>query len=470
MFCLLATCALMTSCKKDQGPITLSAELETVGNSKVHMENLYPTWDNGDAVWVNGYQEAVTVNGNNASIQIADDHGASGRFLAVYPYNSVKVADETTVTITIPTTQEWAEDASHNQKINMPMAASTTNSTLKFRNLCSLMKVTVQNETGEDITLYNVTLTATTNDVFLSGSAAINKTDIGPGLTPALSFTSGCNMVTLKGINASIPNGGSKVVYIVVPTFTNSTTMEIEIYTSKGVQHVTGSNPASMNRNKLATATFQTGSTWSWTGTTNGHEWVILWPGGPKWAKRNVGADADGERGLYFSWGTTTGYNKNGTGTYSFVTGNYPSAFGTPNTGGVHNWSTATTLPYDPSTYILKPEYDAARANWGGNWRMPTKEEIVALMGCSQSNGGRTFTHSSGRSITLPAAGFFRGGSVRSDESHDYWSSTRNSDGSSGRSGQIYDIYINRDNGSWRADLGNNASPWIGEPVRAVCD
>ncbi|MDE5999121.1 MAG: DUF1566 domain-containing protein, partial [Bacteroidaceae bacterium] len=78
------------------------------------------------------------------------------------------------------------------------------------------------------------------------------------------------------------------------------------------------------------------------------------------------------------------------------------------------------------------PQYDAARANWGGSWRLPTVSECKELLNkCTwtwMSQGGHNgykVTGPNGNSIFLPAAGGRYGSSLRSAESYgNYWSST----------------------------------------------
>ena len=80
----------------------------------------------------------------------------------------------------------------------------------------------------------------------------------------------------------------------------------------------------------------------------------------------------------------------------------------------------------------LLPEDDAAAANWGGNWRMPTKEEFQELYNnttvtWTQQNGvnGRLFTASNGNSLFLPAAGNRWDGELYlAGDIGDYWSSS----------------------------------------------
>lgn len=121
------------------------------------------------------------------------------------------------------------------------------------------------------------------------------------------------------------------------------------------------------------------------TGELNGHSLVDLGlPSGLKWATCNVGASNPEDSGDYFAWGETKpndNYTKE-TCTYS---------------------DDQATLPFD---------VDAATANWGEGWRMPTKDEMDELIHiCTgewiERNGrnGYLFTGPNGNSIFFPAAG-----------------------------------------------------------------
>ncbi|MDO4950366.1 MAG: DUF1566 domain-containing protein, partial [Bacteroidales bacterium] len=124
------------------------------------------------------------------------------------------------------------------------------------------------------------------------------------------------------------------------------------------------------------------------------------------------------------------------------------------------------TAPYDGNK-ILKPEYDAARQNLGGSWRMPTQQELYALVDdCTwkwiTEDNGYKVTDTKGNSIFLPAAGF------RSDSALDYvgergyyWSSSRHT------------LYSN-DAGYLYFDSGNHfvggRSRCLGRSVRPVTE
>ena len=78
------------------------------------------------------------------------------------------------------------------------------------------------------------------------------------------------------------------------------------------------------------------------------------------------------------------------------------------------------------------PQYDAARANWGGRWRMPREYEMEELIAYCEwewtqmngVNGYKVIGHN-GKSIFLPAAGGRHGSSLSSAGSYGgYWNST----------------------------------------------
>ena len=123
--------------------------------------------------------------------------------------------------------------------------------------------------------------------------------------------------------------------------------------------------------------------------TIAGHAYVDLGLS-VKWATCNVGASSPEDCGDYFAWGETstkTSYDVDNTKTYNKRSYNY-------DIGG------------DSSL-------DAARANWGGTWRLPTEAEIQELIDkcdwewtTQGGNNGYKVTGPSGQSIFLPVTGY----------------------------------------------------------------
>ena len=157
------------------------------------------------------------------------------------------------------------------------------------------------------------------------------------------------------------------------------------------------------------------------------HAYVDLGlPSGTKWATCNVGADSPEEYGDYFAWGETTPKD-----TYNWST--YQHCNGSQNT--LTKYCDNSSYGYEGFTddlTTLLPEDDAATANWGPDWRMPTDEEWQELYNnttvtWTTQNGvsGRLFTAANGNSLFLPAAGFRVDSDLLSAGSWGYyWSSS----------------------------------------------
>ena len=146
---------------------------------------------------------------------------------------------------------------------------------------------------------------------------------------------------------------------------------------------------------------------------TKQYEYVDLGlPSGLKWAKCNVGATSETDYGDYFQWGSTRpntadectreSYKFYNSAKYSLTKYCVTSLYGL--FGIVDNKTT------------LDLEDDAARANMGGDWRMPTEAEFQELLDNTDNewiedfNGsggnGRKFTSKiNGNSIFIPASG-----------------------------------------------------------------
>ena len=151
------------------------------------------------------------------------------------------------------------------------------------------------------------------------------------------------------------------------------------------------------------------------------YEYVDLGlPSGLKWAKCNVDATSETDYGDYFQWGSTTpnttddcnreNYKFYNSAKYSLTKYCVTSLYGL--FGIVDNKTT------------LDLEDDAARANMGGDWRMPTEAEFQELLDNTYNewiedfNGsgvnGRKFTSKidTSKYVFIPAAGFRTNDSV----------------------------------------------------------
>ena len=141
-------------------------------------------------------------------------------------------------------------------------------------------------------------------------------------------------------------------------------------------------------------------------GTVDGHAWVSLGlPSGTLWATCNIGADSPEEYGDYFAWGETEPKTDYGWSTYNYGTSSSTLT-------KYCNNSSKGLVGYADTLTVLEAADDAATANWGSAWRMPTIAEIEELYNnCTNTwtslggKEGRLFTGANGKTILLPAAG-----------------------------------------------------------------
>ena len=158
------------------------------------------------------------------------------------------------------------------------------------------------------------------------------------------------------------------------------------------------------------------------------HEYVDLGlPSGTLWATMNVGATSPEEYGDYFAWGETTPKDYYHWNTYQWCNGSSDTMtkYCTNSSYGYNGFTDGKTE--------LDPEDDAATANWGSEWRMPSEDQIQELINnCTSEwttrNGvnGRLFTSKiNGASVFLPAAGYRWGSELHFAGSYGYfWSRT----------------------------------------------
>ena len=194
-------------------------------------------------------------------------------------------------------------------------------------------------------------------------------------------------------------------------------------------------------------------------------EWVDLGlPSGTLWATCNVGASTPEDYGDYFAWGETEPKNEYNWSTYKWCNGsiNTLTKYCVRSDNGYNGFT-------DTLTELL-PEDDAATANWGSGWQMPSKEQIIELTNnnnttteWTQQNGvnGHKITGKNGNSIFLPAAGFRRGTSLNSASSLGAnWSRSLDTPYSFG----ACNLHFNSDNIDW--GIGTRYDGFSIRPVR----
>lgn len=151
-------------------------------------------------------------------------------------------------------------------------------------------------------------------------------------------------------------------------------------------------------------------------GEAEGHEYVDLGlPSGNLWATTNVGATVPWEVGDCFTW---YGKDSNTEKKYAIT-------------------------PSRNLTDISGTEYDAARKLWGGDWRVPTFEEMTELINntdfqWTEMNGvkGGQFTAHNGKSIFIPCSSYGEGTPNRMFA----WTATRGPEGTNYHDEMAYSL------------------------------
>ena len=293
-FALLAGIAVMTGCQKDHDVVTLKAVMDQDtkayfgGSTDPYNRLNLPYWDENDEVYVKGLSFARTSgltkpNPTSPLTTFATIVGVppSVVYSAIYPARIVESMDTpdpgnnatntpagVTATIYFNPHQFYKEEENH-QRVDMPMGAVTTDETLIFKNLCSILRLTVSNSL-DDIDFDVSRLTVQAFNAYIAGFGNVTLSEGGdPSIDMNTPHQSSDNVLSVYDENhhsmgtiyRSNTNGStSKSFDIIVPPFTaTKLVLEVEMYkhnsnnttTPLGYYEYTIENPASVARNNI---------------------------------------------------------------------------------------------------------------------------------------------------------------------------------------------------------------------------
>ena len=200
---------------------------------------------------------------------------------------------------------------------------------------------------------------------------------------------------------------------------------------------------------------------------TTDHEYVDLGlPSGTLWATMNIGAETPEDFGSYFAWGETSPMSSYNLESYTYANGY--SEDDPQLTKYCNNASLGYNGFTDELTTLEAPD-DAATANWGSNWRMPTFAEVEELRDyCSHEfttqNGvsGTLVTGPNNRSIFIPAAGGRVWESSTDEGEGSYWANSLSTSSPIDAQGFHFE-----DNSTY-AFTAHSARRYYGYPIRPV--
>lgn len=239
---------------EDAVSTTLFATMEHDASTKTSLSS--PVSGVYQNLWSENEEIGVFVDGNDASKfrlkngagtskgefkgEFKDQNGASMEKTAVYPFAIVKSKSGTSVSVTLP--EEQTYKAGNIADGALPMVAVTDGSELNFKNLCSVLKISM---TGS-LTVNSVTFTANNSKIKVSGDASIDA-----GKTTLTMADDAGSRLVLKCDGGVTLSGTATDFFIVVPSQTYKGGFSLTIDTDKGKVLKTIKSDVTLKRSEL---------------------------------------------------------------------------------------------------------------------------------------------------------------------------------------------------------------------------
>lgn len=420
IFKLFATAAIASfafvSCDKENltktengaakdGVRTITVSFSPSTKSALSNDGLSPYFTNNDEIMLadkSGGTEKVkvTVNSNTATISTS----LIGELTAVYPAS----ASTDGVNFTVSSIQDGSFAKANICTATIPEGSSDAS----FENQTAILKFDL-NHTGAtelSVTGTNITNDANTGEITISSIPAdgICYVSVLPASSVNLKFKHG--EVSKNVNNASL---AKNTLYTVKKDDWVYPYVEFTITLLEYNEEIDEYEPVDTKPLKVATV--------------------------------NVGADKVGDPGEYFAWAEVVGHKDKFDGQWDSFMADFTSFDHSDSRYNATEWDVTRwcfwkgNTPYianDCNSYIkynnkdtvtLESCDDAARVNWGGNWRMPTRLEMDALNRLTKtwdSNNGVIFSLED-ESVLFPAAGVGDGSKLGSKGSKGYyWTSS----------------------------------------------
>ena len=288
------------------------------------------------------------------------------------------------------------------------MSAKSATNNFSFVNSGALLRFNISTILPDTFELNYIKVSSQSHNI--AGEVTIDTND-----HLAVVTNNGTNEITLAEINATI-DSDVKSFYIAMPAMSFEKS-DLSVTFSFADGDKTFALPAfDLEQGKIKSIDYVIKDAEEFTGSTPGEDTPDTPTVGVeavdlglsvKWATCNVGANSPEEYGDYFAWGE--------------ISPKY-----------VYSEDNCLTCGVPMTDISGNPQYDAATANWGGAWRMPTQSEQDELLNnCTWEwttlNGvnGQRVTGPNGNSIFLPATGFlFLGDPQEVYLDGGYWGST----------------------------------------------
>ncbi len=342
-------------------------------------------------------------------------------FWGVYPYSEESVCDDASVTLRFPTEQEAVEGSFAPGAF--PTVAKSDNLSLSFWIVGGGVRFTVE-RTGIRRAVFR-----SADGSPVSGVARVSFDDYG--LPVVTDVSAPVDSVVVLAPKSGFVPGKAYFATMLPVTHKNGLRISVKTATTRG-------NGVLAKEISVRRAVFGRLDK-----IDSGLEYISDMPVpemvdlglSVKWASFNLGAEAPEEYGEYFAWGETEPKADYSWSTYKWCYNGSLSKLTKYCTNANYGYN-----GFVDNKTVLDPEDDAATANLGGKWRMPTEAEQHELLNnCTWE--WTTLNGVNGRKVTskkeaytekwifLPAAGERDGSSLyNAGSSGYYWSSFLNSD------------------------------------------
>lgn len=301
---------LAASCKKDEKNngetqrMTFTAGIEQ-GNSKTGLtpngsHAFNQVWSEGDAINVNGTTFGLKNGANTDCAEFDGEVIPAETYYAVYPATATLNSSE--VTFNLPASQTYLENSYASNLA--PMAAKSTDENLSFTNLCGLMELGLK---GENITVTSLELSC---DKPICGQTA--EYTIGGDAALAMPAEAG-KTITMNCVTEEFSQGvqldktdATSFIFVLPPVTEGDFSLKVTY--SGGTQTITLHEDISIEAGKVA---YNTNPYKIEAGSSAPEGFVdfgthVNGIGGTEplyWAKCNVGASSETQRGSIFMWG-----------------------------------------------------------------------------------------------------------------------------------------------------------------------
>ena len=241
LICMSALLMLAVSCKKDK-----KDEIENAGSGfratveshegtgKTHLEGLAVKWDSRDAILVKSSTcttpRGFTTQESGDRVNFDADATLPTNFYeppytGYYPASAFE-GDQ----LTLPATQTYVADAATFANGANPMAATSSETLLPFKNICGVLKLQLHSETACNVN--NITITSNTGEM-LWGTGTVT---LSGGIPTLGTLSNGGSTLTLNcnGEAMSTSSSSPSTYFFVVPVGTLGTSFTVKVTETNG--------------------------------------------------------------------------------------------------------------------------------------------------------------------------------------------------------------------------------------------